>query len=355
MNKVRTIFIFLFFSSLLLLFAEEPLISAQDAAKSMAAELYWEPLTKEIIFSKNGITASCRIGSEFILYSDTSYDFASPPQIFKLLPCLPSSTIKKITAFFQKKGKHSVKPALEKTKPKSTGYKVGAVLIDPGHGGRDAGSVGSYVEKGKTVVVYEKDIALKVALDIYERMKKKYPDKKILMTRYGDTYPSLEDRVNKANSIKTAENEAVLYVSVHANASFNKKASGFEVWYLPPEYRRNVIDKSSVSKEIHPILNSMMEEEITIESILMAKNILDGLNTQIGKQSKNRGLKENEFVVVRKVKMPSVLIELGFITNNEEVKLLNSPGYLKKCALGIYNGLTEFITRFEASEGFTSK
>lgn len=326
--------------------AENSLVTVKAAAKESGADLYWEPLLQEIVFYKDGLSVSCRVGSYLILYSDLSYGIITPPEIFNCMPCVDRDTVNKIVDFF--------KPEQLQNSPKYGSYRVGAVLIDPGHGGKDAGSVGSYVENGKTVVVYEKDIALKVSLDIYERMKKKYPDKKILMTRYGDTYPSLEDRVNKANSIKTAENEAVLYVSVHANASFNKKASGFEVWYLPPEYRRNVIDKSSVSKEIHPILNSMMEEEITIESILMAKSILEGLNTQIGKQSKNRGLKENEFVVVRKVKMPSVLIELGFITNNEEVKLLNSPGYLKKCALGIYNGLTSFITKFESSGGFTS-
>lgn len=323
------------------------MIPVSTAAKEMGAEVYWEPLTKEILFSKNELSVSCRIGSSLILYSDMSYAFASPPKIFNLQPCITQETIKKISNFFA--------PEPQPSRNTYGTYKVGAILIDPGHGGKDAGTVGSYVENSKTITVYEKDIALKVSLDLYARMKKTYPDKNIIMTRYDDSYPSLEDRVNKANSIKTADNEAVLYVSVHANSTFNNKASGFEVWCIPSGYRREVIDKTSVSKEILPIINSMMEEEFYIESILMAKSILDGLNTQIGKQSKNRGLKQEEWFVVRNVKMPSVLIELGFLSNKNEVKLLNSPEYLKKCTLGIYNGLKSFITQFENSDGFTFK
>ena len=59
------------------------------------------------------------------------------------------------------------------------------------------------------------------------------------MTRTGDTYPTLEERVNMANNVKLADNEAIIYISIHANSSFNKTASGFEVWYLPRDYKRN--------------------------------------------------------------------------------------------------------------------
>lgn len=75
-------------------------------------------------------------------------------------------------------------------------------MIDPGHGGKDPGCVGSYVENKKTFVLYEKNIALKVSLDLYNMLKKTYPDKKILLTRNKDVYPTLEDRVNMANSVK---------------------------------------------------------------------------------------------------------------------------------------------------------
>ncbi len=97
----------------------------------------------------------------------------------------------------------------------------------------------------------------------------------------------------------------------------------------------------------------MMEEEFTTESVLIAKFILDELDREIGAQSGNRGLKEEEWFVVRNANMPSVLIEVGFVSNPEEAVLLNDAGYLRKITTGIYNGLAAFIVHFERSRGFT--
>lgn len=317
-----------------LCFAAENYVSATDTAQKLKLELWWEPLSEELVFKKNDLQASCKVGQNLMLFGNNSADFAEAPYKENGLTYLGPEMYKKLEAFF--------------TVPKNEqAYRVGVILIDPGHGGKDPGTVGSYVEKGKTIVVKEKDIALKVGLDLYAMLKKAYPGKKILLTRDKDVYPRLEDRVNMANSVKLKEKESILYVSIHVNASFNAKASGFEVWYLPPEYRRQVLGENEAPKEIHSILNSMLEEEFTTESILMANSILNSLDSQIGAQSRNRGIRENQYFVVRNVSMPSVLIELGFITNKSEIKLLNSPAYLKKCTLGIYNGLSAFITDFE--------
>ncbi|HAC31354.1 MAG TPA: N-acetylmuramoyl-L-alanine amidase, partial [Treponema sp.] len=146
----------------------------------------------------------------------------------------------------------------------------------------------------------------------------------------------------------------ILYVSVHVNASLDKKASGYEVWYLSPGYRRNVIDKNSVDdKELYTVMNSMMEEEYTTESILIAKFIMDGLQAQVGSQSSSRGIKAEEWFVVRNSNMPAVLIELGFVTNQKEAALLATDSYKQKLSLGIFNGLAAFVTHFERSRGFT--
>ena len=169
------------------------------------------------------------------------------------------------------------------------------------------------------------------------------------MTREDDIYPSLEARVNMANSVELESHEAVIYVSIHANAAFNKNSTGFEVWYLSPDYRRTVIDSKTVdTAEIVPILNSMMEEEFTTESILIAKSILDGLEAEIGDVSNNRGLKAESWFVVRNARMPSVLIELGFVTNEDEARLLDNSDYLQKYAAGIYNGIVNFVSYFES-------
>ena len=230
------------------------------------------------------------------------------------------------------------------------GHRIAAILIDPGHGGKDSGAIGRHRVNNKPLVINEKDVVLDISKKLYKRLKSRYKDKRILLTRNDDSYPDLESRVEMANNIKLKDNEAVIYISIHANASFNVKAKGFEVWYLPPDYRRELIDEKSVDKgneEIIPILNTMLEEEYTLESILLARNIINNLEKSTEGKAVNRGLKEETWFVVRNAKMPSVLIEVGFVSNKEEAVLLNSDAYLKKLTDGIYNGIENFIENIE--------
>ncbi|PIE98915.1 MAG: N-acetylmuramoyl-L-alanine amidase [Treponema sp.] len=339
-NYKFVFFLFIVFYPLFLsatgysLFAEEKYTPAFDFAKKIRAEITWEPVSEIVVFTKGGHTASCKVGQSTVIFDRVKLEFAAAP-IKKSGLLFLSSTMAGIIESYL---------FVENPEPE---FKIGAILIDPGHGGKDPGAHGSYSKAGKKIKVYEKNIALTVGTDLCQMLKQTYPDKKILMTRKGDTYPTLGDRVEMANNIKLKPNEAIVFISIHVNASFNTKASGFEVWYLPRNYRRTLLEKGTVSNEILPILNSMMEEEFSMESILLAKNILEGLNMQIGEQSKNRGLKENAWFVVRNAKMPSVLIELGFVSNPVEIKLLDSPSYLKKSTVGIYNGLVKFISQFE--------
>ncbi|NOY09080.1 MAG: N-acetylmuramoyl-L-alanine amidase [Spirochaetes bacterium] len=233
---------------------------------------------------------------------------------------------------------------------------ISMIMIDPGHGGKDPGTIGSVVLHGKRKELKEKDIVLEIGLKVDELLSRKYPDKKIVMTRTKDRYPTLEERVKMANRINLAENEAMIFISIHANASFNKKAKGFEIWYLPPNYRRNVLNKDTVSQEkqeILPILNSMLEEEYTVESVTLARDIMNSLKKAVGRETQDRGLKAREWYVVRKAKMPSVLIEVGFVTNPREAVLLSSKRYLMKLSKAIYNGICSFIDQFENTRGFT--
>lgn len=328
----------IFFSTAL--YAAPSNILLSDAAKRIGAELSWDPLQMQAAFLKDGHSATVQANSVVVVFDNQEAALVDPMRQSGGLFFISSNTLLKINEFF-------LRPE------NAPQYRVGVILIDPGHGGKDAGAIGSYVDNGKTIPVREKDVVLTVAKDLYRRLTEAYPDKKIMLTRTTDTYPSLDDRVDMANKIPLDKHEAIVYISIHANASFNRKARGFEVWYLTPEYRRTVIDKKNVSKEIQPILNQMMEEEFTLESMLIAKKILAGMDTQLAKQSRNRGLKEEAWFVVRNAKMPAVLIELGFVSNPDEARLLNTPEYLKKCSLGIYNGLVDFITQFENSAGFT--
>ena len=235
-------------------------------------------------------------------------------------------------------------------------FRIAAIIIDPGHGGKDPGAVGTHSIGGKSLRSVEKDITLKVSRQLHASLTAAFPDKRVLLTRNGDTFPSLEDRVSMANAVPISGNEAAIYISVHANASFNKTARGYEVWYLSPGYRRELIDKTTYtdSMEVLPILNSMLEEELTTESILMARSILKRLEETVGGQIPSRGLKAEEWFVVRNARMPSVLVELGFVTNETDASLMDDEAYLKKLSDALYKGISDFIAFFERSGGFTT-
>jgi N-acetylmuramoyl-L-alanine amidase len=233
-------------------------------------------------------------------------------------------------------------------------FRVAAIIIDPGHGGKDSGALGTHTVKGKTLKSVEKDIALAVCGRLAARLRAAYPEKRVLMTRTGDTYPSLEERVTIANQVDLKENETIIYLSVHANASRNKNARGYEVWYLPPETRRELIDRDRYtdSVEVIPILNAMLEEEFTFESVRIGQFILDRFKETLGGKIPSRGLKAENWYVVRNARMPAILVELGFVTNPDDAVLMADPAHLKLFSEALYKGVADFVTEFERSGGY---
>ena len=318
-------------------------VSLLKTAKEMGITVFWDSLSESGLLEKNGHQMTFRKNDGIILLDNLRVMMTDPPVIKNNELYVTDRFIEDATAFFTEEDDEDL-------------FKVGAILIDAGHGGKDPGALKTYDVGGKKVTIQEKDINLKVAKMLYERLKTAYPEKQIILTRSTDVFLSLSERTDIANAVKVPDNDAILFISIHVNSSLNKSSSGYEVWYLSPGYRRTVLDKTAVDddKSLFPILNSMMEEEYTTESIMIARFIMDGLQAQIGNQSKPRGIKAEEWFVVKNANMPSVLIELGFVSNQEEAMLLNSDTYLKKATLGIYNGISAFITHFERSKGFTS-
>jgi len=239
-------------------------------------------------------------------------------------------------------------------KNNESGHRVAAIFIDPGHGGKDPGAIGKHRKNGKKFTVMEKSVVLDIGCRLKNQLSGAYPDKKIIMSRTGDTFPTLDDRVKMANRIKLGPNETILFISIHANASLKPQADGFEVWCLPDEYRRAVVDRNTIgdagsNKSLVTALNAITEEEFSIESDLLAKSVLEGMKQKIVKDIPCRGIKHESWFVVRNAKMPSVLIEVGFVTNPKEAQLLADSSYLQKITDGIYNGVKDFVYTFEHS------
>lgn len=339
-GRKRFFSVLLAFSLVFFCFSQNSLNLLDESNKS-GITLYWDSLCGSGILEKNGHQVSFRAGDAFIL------------EDYKKLVLTDSPELKDGAVYVSRSFMNQAEE-LFRTENSQNGFKIGAILIDPGHGGKDAGARYTHQVNGKKITVTEKDVNLAVGKMLYSRLKAAYPDKNIQLTRSKDVYLSLAQRTEIANAIKLKDREAVLYVSVHSNASLDKKASGFEVWYLSPGYRRNVLDKDAVEdKDLYTVMNSMMEEEYTTESILIAKFIMDGMQAQVGNLSQARGIKAEEWFVVRNSNMPAVLVELGFVSNEKEGVLLTDESYLQKLSLGIYNGLSAFVTHFERSRGFT--
>ncbi len=180
------------------------------------------------------------------------------------------------------------------------------VVIDPGHGGKDDGCSDAVED------VDEKALTLKAAsyLECYLRRS----GYRVYMTRSNDLFVSLEERAALANDIN-----ADLFVSIHFNAAESTKAKGLEVFYYDDK-------EDAVRRE---------------ESKELAEDVLRHTINLTGRKS--RGVKMANFRVIRKTRMPAILIEGGFLTNPEEAALVQKEEYINALAYGIACGIDEFI------------
>jgi N-acetylmuramoyl-L-alanine amidase len=309
------------------------------------AALEWDPVVDTGRISLYGREIRLKVGVPFVVVDQVKKLAIRPVYRDGAGVMLPTETARTLSRALAIEG--------EREAPSS---RVAVVLIDPGHGGKDPGAIGSYPSGGGAVTVQEKDVVLEVAARLRELLGARYPEKRIELTREEDEYVSLEERTRIANDIPLEPTEAIIFVSIHVNAAFSKAARGFEVWYLPPDYKRDLSDRTraeGASEEIIPILSSMLEAEYATESVMLASDILRGMEERVGSVTENRGLKEEIWFVVRNSKMPAVLIELGFVTHPDEAENLDNSQYLRALTQGIYTGIVRFIQRFEASKGFT--
>jgi N-acetylmuramoyl-L-alanine amidase len=314
------------------------------------AEFRWDPFLEGGHFSLGGHTgtfAAAAIAGEtgFLLFDNRELFTVPLPYHDKGELVFPEAFVAALGGAFTR--------TLEE---EATRFRIAAIIIDPGHGGKDPGAIGNPVLNGKTTEVVEKDIVLDVSKRLKAVLDRAYPDKQVLMTRSTDVFYSLEERTSMANSVPLNENEAIIYISIHANYVFNQRVRGYEVWYLSPDYRRDLLDPaaSPESADVAAIMNAMLEEEFTTESIILAQSILKHLGRNLGSSVPSRGLKAKDWFVVRNSRMPAVLVELGFVSNAADAQLMTGEAGLRKLTDALYNGIIEFVNVFERSGGFTA-
>ncbi|HEY2843302.1 MAG TPA: N-acetylmuramoyl-L-alanine amidase [Bryobacteraceae bacterium] len=227
------------------------------------------------------------------------------------------------------------------------GLKLGRVVLDPGHGGHD---VGTHGPSG----LYEKDLVL----DVSQRLATLLQDRlgsEVLLTRNDDTYVPLEGRTKIANDYK-----ADLFLSIHANSSPVKSVTGVETYYLNFTTSRNALDlatrenattESSIF-DLKDVLEKIALKDKIDESREFASRLQTSLYTltKAGPTVKNRGVKKAPFVVLIGAQMPSVLAEIGFLTNAADEALMRKNEHRQKIAEALYKGIAAYAETLSQTE-----
>jgi len=336
-------FSFFISSSLAALSLDETLGMLSQISANQQVQFRWDPLFRDGVFNVGEHFSSFSVASRegesgYLLFNNRELFNVQLPYSRNGILVFPDNFVTTLKNAFARLHENDM-----------SRFRVAAIVIDPGHGGRDPGAVGTITTNGRNTQVNEKDIVLKVGLALRDALNKAYPDKRILMTRDTDVFISLEQRADMANSVVVKENEAVIFISIHANAARNTDARGYEVWHITSGHRRTLLDSAghNYSPDITAILNALLEEEFSTESILLADSILQGFGTVFGSALQSRGRKANDWFVVRNSRMPAVLVELGFVSNNQDALIMTSEEGLQKLTTSLYNGISNFIGIFE--------
>jgi N-acetylmuramoyl-L-alanine amidase len=223
---------------------------------------------------------------------------------------------------------------------RALGLKIRRVVLDPGHGGHDQGTVGPHGLMEKDLVL---DVALRLGKLIESRM-----GSEVVFTRTDDTFIPLEGRTALAN-----EKKADLFLSIHANSSAYPRIGGVETYYLnftnskdalAVAARENASSDKSVF-ELRDLIQKITLQDKAEESKEFAGRIQASLFAFAARYNpgiKNRGVKKAPFVVLIGASMPSVLAEIGFLSNPREEALLKKPQHRQKLAEALYRGVYRY-------------
>ena len=237
------------------------------------------------------------------------------------------------------------------------------VVIDPGHGGKDPGAPGPDSKHS------EKHIVLNISKLLGEKIKEAYPSVKVAYTRTGDTFPKLTDRVQIAH-----DNNADLFISIHCNSSTNRSATGSSAHILSRKDSRNpnrdlfdenveltklensVIafeeDQSSYQENSaeDQILNTLLFHANFDHSVMFAQLVVEKLATKPFHKW-GKGIHQNDFLLLKKMTCPAVLVETAFLSNANERQLLVSSKWQEEIADRLFEAFKEYKTIYDASVG----
>jgi N-acetylmuramoyl-L-alanine amidase len=232
------------------------------------------------------------------------------------------------------------------------GLKVGRIVLDPGHGGHDAGTIGPEGLREKDLVL---DVAKRLGALIEERL-----GSEVIYTRADDVFVPLERRTEIANEAK-----ADLFLSIHANSSTLRSAAGVETYYLNFTTSRAALEVAARENagsqktiyELQDLLEKIALKDKVEESREFATRVqtaMFGLSAKSDALSRDhRGVKRAPFVVLIGASMPSVLSEIGFISNAHDESIMKRAEYRERIAEALYKGLAGYantLSHFQVAQ-----
>ena len=224
---------------------------------------------------------------------------------------------------------------------RALGLKIGKIVIDPGHGGHDTGTIGP---NG----LEEKDLVLEVGRRLGKLLETRL-GAEVVYTRRDDTFIPLETRTAIAN-----QQRADLFISIHANSSHDSAARGVETYYLnftsSPEAlevaaRENAVSEKSIY-ELQDLVKKIALKEKIEESREFAGDVQESLHSGLAAKSpaiRNRGVKKAPFIVLIGANMPSILAEISFVSNPADEHRLETSEYRQRIAESLYRGIAKYV------------
>jgi N-acetylmuramoyl-L-alanine amidase len=216
------------------------------------------------------------------------------------------------------------------------------IVIDPGHGGKDPGAIGPGG-------LMEKTIVLQIAKELRQIIRATLPHARVILTRDTDKFIPLKRRAEIAN-----QHEAQLFISIHANSSPNQEASGIETWYLSfaandkakqVAARENQMQETQLSA-LEIILRDLQQTDRINQSAVLADLAQMSLTRHLAEKFDgivDRGVDGAPFVVLLHTAMPSILVEVSFVSNPRDEKRLGNRTYQRTLAQGIFRGMHKYL------------
>ncbi|HQR37479.1 MAG TPA: N-acetylmuramoyl-L-alanine amidase [Blastocatellia bacterium] len=218
--------------------------------------------------------------------------------------------------------------------PREARGPVRCIVLDPGHGGQDTGTIGPGG-------LAEKDVCLDIARRLRASLRAELPGVEIIMTRDSDRFVSLEERTAIANA-----RNADLFISVHANASQQSSASGVETFVLDPsaapQAAQPAKEKDPSQAYARVTFASQFAESRALAGYVQG-SLVRGISAKSPSSAKDRGIKHASFAVLRGARMPSILAEVSFVSNPDDENRLRTPAFRQKIAASLTAGIRGYV------------